>query len=188
MSVFLAWAQPRWWQQPFCIRFVLAATSPSLFVCYFYSMFSHCLPVGLPSVAGLCKQPLGTATEDRGGVWAGRGCGDSSRELESTHRGRGRELCIPFGRKATPGLCSLCRRSKCFPSKLGKQAVIGQIGVQCPSLFALQLLSPQLPSAKLPTSKQPQRPDLKCCLRGGCRPLLIIYSMTEHPLITRNLC
>lgn len=53
VSTLLAWAQLRWWQAAFCIWFVLAAMSPSLFVCYFYSMFSHCLPVQLPSVAVL---------------------------------------------------------------------------------------------------------------------------------------
>lgn len=53
VSTLLAWAQQRWWQAAFCIWFVLAAMSPTLFVCCFYSMFSHCLPVKLPSVAAL---------------------------------------------------------------------------------------------------------------------------------------
>ena len=69
LSVLLAQAQLRWWQAAL-LHLVCFGSYLSQPICCFYSKSSHCLPMGLPSVAGLQKQLLDIAAEGRAGPGA----------------------------------------------------------------------------------------------------------------------
>lgn len=95
------------------------------------------------------KQPLDVATEGRGGVGAGRGCGEGTCICqESTPGGWDKELCTPsIGRPPATSAPLPPGSLQCLPSQLGKwEGDGGRKGVQMqfPSLlFAQQLQSPQ---------------------------------------------